>query len=222
MESFNAGPFVYAPARLAGPARQIWSVAYGNEWVGESLVDLPTSRHQTIQALSGQVAQFTVDKREAHEPEEVHLIDSETGDEIGYFLSHSMCGMTPGLIDDRAKYWLRSENRRYSRALGSLSEFGAAAADHYAPFRSWIADLLPDDVLTTDPEEWRAPTAWEIRHIVGEGAFTSMPGATVAALVGVTPQNFRKYTAQDSAASRQNISFAMWHLLLHKLGVQRA
>lgn len=97
-----------------------------------------------------------------------------------------------------------------------------ASLDHYAPFRSWIADLLPDDVLTTDPEEWRAPTAWEIRHIVGEGAFTSMPGATVAALVGVTPQNFRKYTAQDSAASRQNISFAMWHLLLHKLGVQRA
>ena len=28
MESFNAGPFVYAPARLAGPARQIWSVAW--------------------------------------------------------------------------------------------------------------------------------------------------------------------------------------------------
>ena len=40
-------------------------------------------------------------------------------------------------------------------------------------------------------------------------------------MVGVTPQNFRKYTARDGASTRQGMSFAMWHLLLHKLGVQR-
>ena len=31
-----------------------------------------------------------------------------------------------------------------------------------------------------------------------------------------------EYTAADGAASRQRMSFAMWHLLLHRLGVQSA
>ncbi|MBH2008100.1 MAG: hypothetical protein I8H71_00465 [Xanthomonadaceae bacterium] len=59
-----------------------------------------------------------------------------------------------------------------------------------------------------------------MRYIVGEGSFTRVSGAKAAALVGVTPQNFRKYTAGDSAKNRQSISFSMWHLLLAKLQIK--
>ena len=76
-------------------------------------------------------------------------------------------------------------------------------------------------MLARELADWRAPTSWELRHVVGEGSFTGWTGAQAAAMVGVTPQNFRKYTARDGASTRQGMSFAMWHLLLHKLGVQR-
>src|SRR5699024_4022806 len=121
------------------------------------------------------------------------------------------------LIDDRSEYWLQSENRLRSRDV-TLTEYAKIAVQHAAPKLGWIAETLPDDVLTEDPDEWRPPTAWEIRHVVGEGSFTGISGAKAAELVGITPQNFRKYTARDGASTRQNISFATWHLLLHKLG----
>jgi len=89
-----------------------------------------------------------------------------------------------------------------------------------APPLAWVQELLPDSVLTEDADEWRAPTAWEIRHVVGEGSFTGVTGAQAAAIIGVSAQNFRKYLAGDNAKHRQSISYAMWHLLLHKLGVK--
>lgn len=98
----------------------------------------------------------------------------------------------------------------------------SATARAYASTAQWIASLLPDDVLTPAADAWRAPTSWEIRHVVGENSFTGISGARAAALVGVTPQNFRKYTTADGAATRQTMSYAMWHLLMHRLGVQRA
>ena len=222
MDSFAAGPFAYEAVRRAGVGRQVWAVSYGYKFLGESAVKADADRQTIIAALSGHRYQFTVAHREEHEPDTVYLVDSETGDEIGSFCSDSMCDMTPGLIDDRAKYWLCSSDRRYSRALESLTEFASVAAVFSAPWMSWIAALLPDDVLTNDSEAWRAPTAWEIRHVVGKDSFTGTPGALAASYVGVTAQNFRKYTAQDGARTRQNMSYAMWHLLLQKLGVKRA
>ncbi len=78
------------------------------------------------------------------------------------------------------------------------------------------------EVMTDDPEQWRAPTAAEIRIVVGKGSETGLTGAQAARIVGVLPQNFRKYTATDDASLRQKMSFAMWHLLLHRVGVTLA
>jgi hypothetical protein len=154
-------------------------------------------------------------------PPRVDLVDVETGEVAGGFDAYSLPDMTTGLIDDRSRYWLRSADRLYSRPV-SLSEYAQIAARCAALSAEWIADLFPAAVVARDPGEWRVPTAWEIRHIVGEGSFTGLSGAKAAELVGVTPQNFRKYTARDGASTRQAMSYAMWHLLLHKLGVQRA
>jgi len=87
---------------------------------------------------------------------------------------------------------------------------------------AWVQALLPGDVLTEDKAHWRAPTAWEIRHVVGEGSFSGITVAKAAELVGVLPPGFRKYLAADGTKNRQSISYyAAWHLLLHKLGVKR-
>ena len=81
---------------------------------------------------------------------------------------------------------------------------------------------LPPDVLTEDPNLWRAPTADEIRLVVGLRSATRVSGAIAGRLVGISEQNFRKYTAKDGAAAKHKISFAMWHYLLHKLDVKTA
>nr|7DTR_A Chain A, AcrIF24 [Pseudomonas aeruginosa] len=112
-----------------------------------------------------------------------------------------------------------------------IAEFVIDARHRYAPGSgssgsapplAWITGLLPGEVLTHDAEEWRPPTSWELRHVVGEGSFTGVSGAAAAALLGMSATNFRKYTAGDSAANRQKISFAAWHYLLDRLGVKRA
>lgn len=155
------------------------------------------------------------------------------GRTLGEFLALApIAGLARGLIDDRFATWAvseigvtpmeRDEFQRLQDAHAAIADAlttPAAAPGPAMPY-AWVAGLLPDDVLTHDAEQWRAPTSWELRHVVGEGSFTGVTGAQAAALVGVLPQNFRKYTARDGASSRQNMSFAMWHLLLHKLGVQ--
>jgi hypothetical protein len=90
-----------------------------------------------------------------------------------------------------------------------------------APY-AYIAALLPFETLTENPASWRAPTAAEIRIVIGKNSETGISGAEAANLVGVLPQNFRKYTAADDAASWQKMSFSMWHLLLHRTGVKLA
>lgn len=222
MSNFSHGPFTFSPGRavrVAGVVSRRWTMSYGVETVAEATIPEAATHNDVIEAFGDERGMFVRRVRDKHWPARISLIDFETDAEVGYFLSESMCGMTAGMIDDRSRYWLRSG--LYSRDV-TLSEFAQIAAAEAAPAASWIAGLLPDDVLTEAPDDWRAPTWFELRHVIGEGSFTGITGAAAAALVGVSAQNFRKYTARDGASTRQSISFAMWHLLLHKLGVKRA
>ena len=222
MQDFQSGPFEYRAgqrAALAGQPSIEWSLRYGGKMLAERFVPAAAPRGEVQCAFSDSVAAFKEHASKEYAPDRFELIDYTTGDVVAAFFANSVPDMTPGMIDDRSRYWVRSANRLRSRPV-TLSDFGALTAAHQAPPLAWVLGLLPEEVLTFDAAEWRAPTAWEIRHVVGEGSFTGVAGAQAAALVGVLPQNFRKYTAADGAASRQSISFAMWHLLLHRLGVQ--
>ncbi|HUD43548.1 MAG TPA: hypothetical protein VMR06_16285 [Dokdonella sp.] len=224
MIAFAYGPFTFEPGRalrVAGEAYRAWVMRYESEKLGERTAPAEAAQTDIIGLFGVDRGAFESRARREHAPARIDLIDFETGDAIGSFASDSDCGMTPGLIDDRSRYWIRSADRRRCRDV-TLSQFAGIAAAHSAPENAWTAGLMPDSVMTTEAERWRPPTSWEIRHVVGEGSFTGVSGAKAAALVGVTPQNFRKYTARDGAASRQSMSFALWHLLLHRLGVQRA
>lgn len=224
MDAFNFGPFTFTPGRalrVAGTPSRNWTMSYGADAVAEHVAPATATRDAIADAFDADLAEFVRRARGDFWPARISLIDVETDEEIGHFLSDDGCGMTPGLIDDRSRYWIRSADRLFSRDV-TLSEFARIASEHAAPENAWIAGLLPDAVLTDDPDDWRAPTSWEIRHVVGEGSFMHISGAKAATLIGVTPQNFRKYTARDGASTRQAISFAIWHLLLHKLGVKRA
>lgn len=222
MQDFKFGAFEYRAGqcvKLAGQPSIEWSLRYDGKTLAEHFVPAAAPRSEVQCAFSDDIADFKARARKDYAPARFELIDYTTGDAVAAFFAHSVPGMTPGLIDDRSRYWVRSANRLYSRPV-TLSEFGALTAAHQAPALAWVAGLLPEEVLTLDAADWRAPTAWEIRHVVGEGSFTGVSGAKAAALVGVLPQNLRKYTAADGSASRQNMSFSMWHLLLHRLGVQ--
>lgn len=216
-QEFHIGPFAVRPLGQATATHQTFEIAYGSQTDRTSVAT--GSQREVIERLAPFIADWTLELRQRFAPLTVELIDYESGDAVASFLADDYCGMTPGLIDDRARYWLRTQDRRYSRHV-TLDEYAQLRARYELPPLAWIAELLPEDVLTDDPAEWRSPSSWEIRHVVGEGSFTGISGAKAAALVGVNPQSMRKYTAREGAKSRQPISFAMWHLLLHRLGIQ--
>jgi len=223
MQEFSSGPFVFSPKERVtynGQALRYWVLSYGAEEVARHTLDVVLTQDAVREAFSDDISAFAQSAREEHAQAVLDLIDFETDEIIARLAVTSDPGLTNGLIDDRSRYWLRSVSRLRSLDV-TLDRFAEIAVEHGAPSDAWIAGLLPDDVLTTNPDAWRAPTSWEIRHVVGEGGFTGISGAKAAALVGVTPQNFRKYTARDGAASRQDMSFAMWHLLLARLGIRR-
>lgn len=214
---FHIGPFAIRPLGRVGNSHQRFEIEYGG-MTDSTTTEIGTQR-EVAARLAGFLADWTAELRRKHESGiPVELVDAD-GERLAHFLSDDMLGMTPGLIDDRARYWLRTQDRRYSRHV-TLDEYAQLRARYELPPLAWIAELLPEDVLTDDPAEWRSPSSWEIRHVVGEGSFTGISGAKAAALVGVNPQSMRKYTAREGAKSRQPISFAMWHLLLHRLGIQ--
>lgn len=218
-QDFAIGPFTIAPIGAVGPYRQRFSVSYNAQYSAEIVTDAKTQR-EVADAASESIAALRKELRAEHEDKTLINLTDNRGEVInGFYAAGPLPDMSAGLIDDRSTYWLKDESGLYSLDV-NLTQYAQQRAAHELPRHAWIADLLSGAVLTTDAEQWRAPTAWEIRHIVGEGSLIGISGAKAAALVGVNPSSFRKYTAQDGAKSRQSMSYAMWHLLLHRLSVQ--
>jgi hypothetical protein len=87
---------------------------------------------------------------------------------------------------------------------------------------AWITDLLPASSLTEDPSAFVPPTAASIGLVAGKHSLTGVSNIDAAKILGVTPQNFRRFTSVKEGASNQTISFAAWHYLLSRLGVKVA
>ncbi|AZC23245.1 hypothetical protein [Pseudomonas sessilinigenes] len=220
--AFHSGPFTLVPLRklkVAGVDSTSWELKYDHTYLADRVAPSSATQAQVRALFESDVGRFISEMSAQHAPETVHLVNADTDETVATVAVVGDLGLTPGLIDDRSTFWLRSSNRKRSKDI-CLADFPNWVAKHKAPARAWICDLLPEEVVTENPAEWRAPTSWEIRHIVGEGSLTGVPGSTAAGMVGVTPQNFRKYTAADGASTKQNMSFAMWHLLMHKLEVK--
>ncbi len=225
MSDFEFGPFSFdagSPAMINSRPVRRWTLHYGSEQLAMHHIDAGATRSEVIEAFRNDMAGLIGRIQRAGAPALV-LLKSAAGDTLASFLTAggAIDGMTPGIPDESSALWLVTAAHPVRSMRVTLSEFAALAQQHMAAPNEWMQAALPDTVLTLDPTDWRAPTSWEIRHVVGEGSLTGVSGAKAAELVGVTPQNFRKYTARDGAATRQNMSFAMWHLLLQRLGVQR-
>lgn len=223
MQDFNHGPFAFEASgriiKLGSIDSRKWAMLYDGRELAVHTLPNASGQTEIVEAFADDRAAFERSRRA--KPDCLSLIEESTGRTLGSFnAARWPDGMTPGVINDDAPLWLRTVDRLRSMPV-TLNQYAGIVASSAAPANAWITALLPDDVLTTDPAAWRAPSSWELRHLVGEGGFIGISGANAAALVGVNPQSFRKYTAQDGAASRQNMSYAMWHLLLHRLGVQR-
>lgn len=227
MQAFSSGPFTFEPAargpKLNGEACRHWSLRYGSRELAMHTLPDTLTQDGIRQEFAGDVSAFCRKAQAEHSPDVLELVEEATGTVLARLAASTFPAEFSGCItDDRFPYWLMTAAKPRHGMPVTIQEFAALAPALAAPANAWIAGLLPDDVLTSTPSEWRAPSGWEIRHVVGEGSLTGISGARAAELVGVTPQNFRKYTAADGAKTRQAISFAMWHLLLHKLGVARA
>ncbi|WP_447556409.1 hypothetical protein [Vreelandella sp. EE22] len=218
-QDVTVGPFTIIPGESLGQIGQRFEIRYNAKYSCEIVTPAKT-KTEVIDAADDAISDLYRALRNDHERRhQIYLTDGQGEVISGFTAAGILPDMTPGLVDDRFEYWLKDESGKYSQVV-TLGEFARLRAEHELPKYAWIANLLPHEVLNTDPDEWRAPTAWEIRHIVGFYATIGISGAAAAELVGVTPPNFRKYTAQESAKNRQSMSFAMWHLLLHRLGVQ--
>lgn len=81
-----------------------------------------------------------------------------------------------------------------------------------------IEDVLPEDVLTLDPKKWRTPTSEEFRAMK---AVAGVPNGRMAHLIGVTIAMIVRYQSVYRLKNKCNITFANWHLLLHRLGLKK-
>jgi len=232
----------------SAPSRR-WRMYYGHDELAEKVLPAALARWEIVEQFGNARAALIADVRPAPtvqaDPLEHGYIarlvrSTEFSGVAGKVLDQFLVlapidGMQRGLIDDRHETWLHAPEVDGILPMGA-EEFARLKTAHEAikdallhpppdappelPL-AWVQALLPDDVLTEDKTHWRAPTAWEIRHVVGEGSFSGITGAEAAELVGGSPQGFRKYLAADGAKNRQPISYAAWHLLLHKLGVKQ-
>lgn len=213
MENFEYGPFEYIRKN-----RQ-WEMYYNGAMISSVTIQGAT-RHEVIEAHENYRIELEVELRERNASEVLNLVEFETDDVLASLRVASWPnGLTPGIINDSSRFWLRTTNRLVSKEV-TLGEFAKIAERHAAPKNYWISGVLPEAVMTRDLSDWRAPTSFEMRHIVGDGSFTGVNNETAAKLVGVTPQKLKKYTAKDGAVVRQKMSYAMWHLLLQKLEIQ--
>ena len=223
MKDFNFGPFAFQKLneyRLNSVPVTNWKLSYDNERLATLTANSSANQTEVIEVFEDALIKFRSAAVIDGAGCKVELLDVIGGNTVAHFISTEWPeGMSPCIPDNRWQHWIAVGSSK--KPVETPSEFYALRDRLRAPPLHWVAALLPENTLTLDPDTWQAPTAWVIRHVVGEGSFTGLSGAKAAALVGVTPQNFRKYMATDSAATRQNISFAMWHLLLHRLGVQK-
>ena len=216
-ESFMTGPFEIQPA--AGGYR----IAYGQQLKSGIIRSAGATRQAVLSDLDDELRSMRWNLRNRTEICTVELLDYRTQTALHSFeIEGRAFGEMQGAIPDDSSYlWAVVQASKRAQRIPNLQAWFTLVQQHEAPTNGWIANLLPDAVLHTDPAQWRAPTAWELRHVVGEGSFTGISGAKAAALVGITPANFRKYTASDTAHNRQPISYAAWHLLLQRLHILR-
>ena len=213
-ENFMVGPFEISPA-----GHDTYDIFYGVKPKTRGVYVPGKTRQAVAEALSDVLIDIKNKMRDATALHCIKLV-TPTGDKLDEMWGEgdALNGLAGAIPDDRFPFWAKCG---LLAAPVTIAEWRGMAKRIAAPRRAWIANLLPSEILDANPDTWRAPTAWEIRHIVGEGSLTGMSGAKAAALIGISPANFRKYTASEGAANRQSISFAGWHLLLLRMEIVR-
>lgn len=214
-DDFMVGPFEIRPA-----GQDTYNIWYGLKQKAQGVYAPGKTRQAVTESLSDILIDIKNKLRDATALHCIRLV-TPAGDELDemWCEGDALEGLTGAIPDERFAFWAKCG---LLAAPVTIAEWRSLAKRKAAPRRAWIANLLPSEILDANPETWRAPTAWEIRHLVGEGSLTGMSGAKAAALIGISPANFRKYTASEGAANRQSISYAGWHLLLLRMEIIRS
>lgn len=225
-DTFKYGPFTINSIENTDTSDGFicFDIKYGINTIGAMSLPTGLTRKEIVQSvLFKDVINSFIRKYKIQQTHTHSLVFVNTGDVIASFSSiyFSLDAVATTLSYADSPYILRSGSGMHDIVI-TLNEYAAIFAKYslqMQPEHAWIRKLLPTNVLTTTASEWCPPSEWVIRHIVGEDSFTGVTNTVASEMVGISPQNFRKYTASDTAKNKQKMSYATWHLLLAKLRI---
>ena len=222
MEVFQYGAFYFKPECEISQDGQVlieWSLNYGEKPLGTKLTHVGTPQKEIINGFSDLISAFVLLKKQNLLTQSVYFYDKETDCFMDSFKTMEIDDMTHA-IDDKSQYWLCNREKSKALPLDSIRSYIHTRIRYEATASSWIAQMLPKDTLAFNAKEWKAPTGWHFRHIVGEGSFTGRTIKNAADAIGVATRKIIKYS-QSNGDKDQSIGFAEWHMLLYKFKLKR-
>ncbi|QTP13396.1 hypothetical protein [Serratia symbiotica] len=218
ISSFTSGLFTFS--REEG-ADSLWNVHYGGQqrFITKIHLDQPERvKDDEYRCIRDRfILQLKEDTAKCH-----YQLSSADGNALTGFTTRVAIALTEGTLNglNPAPFTLSMNGK----VLGGITLPAYIGLDSRYRERgnAFITSLLPDDILTRNAAAWRAPVRDEILHISGTYSLTGVTHDYAATLSGITPSNYRKYIASESAKNRASISFATWHYLLNRLDVTGA
>lgn len=88
--------------------------------------------------------------------------------------------------------------------------------------KTWIVNLLSPACLASNSGKWKAPSYFDICHVVGTGSLTGLSVDRASALLGIPPERLTFYLLPDNDGRRSPMTYQMWNKLLVSTGIRAA
>ncbi|WP_322052323.1 hypothetical protein [Paraburkholderia bannensis] len=222
MQDFQHGPFRYQAddAGATGNRHRVqWSVSYAGMILEQRSVSADFEREDIVDIFKGTIERFITHARGQFQPVTITLERWNTRNQpiARVPVLHVPAGMNIAVPNRHSEYWVRLAGTHRCAPMSPENFLSFVREATPAP-HAWITQFLRADLLTCDAQAWRAPTAWEVLHVIGKGSWTATSTAQAANMLGLAVRTVSNYVT--SGDRFQTIQFSAWHTLLHLLGVK--
>ncbi|WP_321888016.1 hypothetical protein [Paraburkholderia bannensis] len=222
MQDFQHGPFRYH-SEDAGATDQSgklqWSVSYAGTILERRALCSDFEREELIDTFKRTIDRFITHARGQFQPVTITLERWNTRNNpiARAPVLHVPAGLSIAVPNRHSEYWVRLAGTRRCAPMPPENFLAFVREATPAP-HAWITQFLRADVLTCDAQAWRAPSAWEVLHVIGKGSWTATSTAQAASMLGLAARTVSNYVT--SGERFQTIQFSAWHTLLHLLGIK--
>jgi len=216
LSEFYAGPYLLKPIETEEGLQ--WQFSYDGEIIAQKPVK-SRSRRTIPKAFTVEADLYRESLKERFDAPLATLENLNGEKMLGVRLLPKAKWFLDGAkqtVQEQSDFIISFRGVKYLITLETLLEL---YKQYLAPQRYWISQVLPASSLTTEIERWEPPCSWAVRHLMGEESFAGKKITEIADLVGVSPRNFRAYSASEGTRNRYKIPFATWHLLLQRLEI---